>query len=193
MSAMDKKAQRIREYEERFAHILAIKVIDKPKLSIWMILIPIIFVYFFYQMKQAGDSRKEFAQNYLIPRMRALSEAVTICNTGKDADIDGIAKKLDLPDAARQQYAGLLKVLVEHYTELLQSDGEDCDALIRAAYKSRMNYLFFIKRLSQAEKKFTSELLPQLSEKNKDINEVISKIDACSEELRRENAEKVFA
>ena len=47
MNALETKSHIIEEQERRFAYLLASRVIQKPKLSIWMILVPIIFVYFF--------------------------------------------------------------------------------------------------------------------------------------------------
>ena len=38
--------------EERFAAQVSVKVIDKPRLDIWMILIPIFFIFYFWQLRR---------------------------------------------------------------------------------------------------------------------------------------------
>jgi len=45
MASLDHKKELILRYEEKFADSVAVSVIDKPKLSTWMILIPILFIY----------------------------------------------------------------------------------------------------------------------------------------------------
>ena len=46
-------------HEEDFAAALARHVIDKPKLSIWMILIPIFFVFYFFQLNKYRDGLRK--------------------------------------------------------------------------------------------------------------------------------------
>ena len=66
----------ILQNEEKFALQLASKVLEKPKLSIWMIMVPIIFVYYFYKMQKYSEGRKVFAENYLVSHKRALKAVV---------------------------------------------------------------------------------------------------------------------
>ena len=49
MPEYEEKAKMILDHEEWFAESLAIKIVEKPTLSVWMILIPIVFIYYFYR------------------------------------------------------------------------------------------------------------------------------------------------
>jgi len=75
MTPLDKNKAFILEYEEKFANSVSLAVIDKPKLSTWMILMPIIFLYYFYQMKKYADGRKAFSRHFILTRKRSLEAA----------------------------------------------------------------------------------------------------------------------
>ena len=54
--------------EKQFAARVSVKVIDKPRLDVWMILIPVFFIFYFWQLKRYAKGRKTFAENFLITR-----------------------------------------------------------------------------------------------------------------------------
>ena len=83
MTDPNRKYALIMEHEEQFAHALAVHVLDKPRLSIWMILIPIIFVFYFYQVQKFKTGRTTFVEHYLVSRKSALQEAMTAVKTGR--------------------------------------------------------------------------------------------------------------
>ena len=61
MLKLDEKLALILDQEKTFAKSVAGLVIEKPKLSIWMILIPIIFVHYFYRWNQYSEGLKKFS------------------------------------------------------------------------------------------------------------------------------------
>jgi len=192
MTSIKDKATFILKHEEIFADSLALCVVDKPQLNVWMILVPIIFVYFFYRYQRFSSGRKAFAENYMIGRKRAINEALLAVGSDKDPDADAMARLSNLPDGAHQKYAALLSILMDHYIDLLSSDGNDFNALIRSVYKRRANYLLFMNRLNQAEKVLNVALKPHLSATTENVDEIINVIETNSEKLRRETAERIF-
>ncbi len=58
MSEVKEKSVLILKHEEKFATILANHVIDKPQLSLWMILIPIFLFFTFMSLTSAGMAAK---------------------------------------------------------------------------------------------------------------------------------------
>ena len=192
MRSVDQKYQIIFEHEERFADQLALQVLDKPKLNVWMILIPIIFVHYFYRMQKFNSGRNAFAQNYMIIRKRALEEALAVIRTHKTPDIEGLSRLSKLPESAEEPNRNMLGLLVSHYTDLIRSDGDTIESLIQSAYKTRTNYLLFVNQLNQAEKKLNSALKPHLSGSVEGIDEIISAMEKHSQRLRRNYAESVF-
>jgi hypothetical protein len=192
MISIEEKHLLILENEKRFADTLALRVLDKPQLSVWMILIPIIFVHYFYRMQKFSTGRKEFADHYMIGRKRALNEALAVIRTGKNPDIDSMAKLSTMPLEVRQQNTQLLALLVSHYIDLMRSEGDNFDSLIRCSYKTRTNYLLFINQLNQIEKALNSALKPHLTNTLEEICDIIDAIEMHSERLRRKHAEAVF-
>ena len=128
----------------------------------------------------------------MIGRKRAINEALLAVGSDKDPDADALARLSNLPDDAHQKYAALLSILMDHYIDLLSSDGNDFNALIRSVYKRRANYLLFMNRLNQAEKVFNVALKPHLSATTENVDEIINVIETNSEKLRRETTERIF-
>jgi len=193
MRPTEEKAALIVAQEEAFAHTLALQVLDRPQLSIWMILIPIIFVYFFYRYQKFSSGRKVFCENYLISRKRALNEALEVIRTGRKPEINALARQSSLPEHLREKNADVLAVLVDHYIDLLRADGENFHALVRSAYRNQTNFLLFINRLNQAEKALNRALEPHLSQDSGDVNDIIHLINLHSEKIRKELSKKIFA
>jgi len=157
-----------------------------------MILIPVIFVYFFYRYQKFSSSRKVFCENFLISRKRALNEAMEVIRAGRKPDINALARQSDLPEPIREKNAAVLAVLVDHYLDLLQADGEDFQGLVRGAYKNRTNFLLFVNQLNQAEKSLNHALEPHLAEDSGDISDIIHLINLHSEKICRELSKKIF-
>jgi len=192
MPEKKEKSAIILEQEEKFAFTLATQVINKPQLSLWMILIPIFFVFYFNNLAKYKKGCKQFAENYVIDNKRALNEAIEVVNRGREPDISALAELPNINSNAQKKKANILSILVEHYTILLNSDGEDFASLIRVAYGSLTNYLLFLNHLNQAEKEVNKALNLDLKESDEVINDIVSSMEGQSERLRRETAESIF-
>lgn len=70
----------ISEYEEQRAAKIAEKLIEKPQLSIMMILFPLLFLTFVTQMKRYKARREIFRDEYLFTRKLALEALRTVEN-----------------------------------------------------------------------------------------------------------------
>lgn len=193
MDEISRKQDLILKYEEDFAHQLATRVIMKPRLTLWIILIPIFIVFYIMQLQKCINGRKGFAGHYLLGKRRALDEAVEIVRTGRKADIKKLVQLSDAPDIGGRERAEVLSILVEHFTNLLQSDGADYDELVRSQYRNQTNYLLFLNRLNRAEQDFNAVLSPHLKNEHDGVNGVVRTMELQSEKLRRETAEKIFS
>ena len=180
-------------HEGTFADTLTLRVLERPKLSVWMILVPIIFVYFFYRYQRFSTGRKQFRENYMISRKRALAEAAAMIETGKEPDIEGLSRLSSLPEEVLSPNGDVLRILVDHYVDLLRSEGECFDALMRAAYKSKTNYLLFVSQLNRAEKRLNAALEPHLSETTEAVDRIMHDIETHSETIRRGTADVIFS
>lgn len=187
------KKKWIADHERGFAWDLARRVIGLPRLSMWMVLIPIILVYHVYRHKNALKGRSVFVEHYLLSRIRGLEEARSAVSEKRAPDVDGVvARAVDLPEAARPAYRAWITVLIRHYGDLLRASGTDFRELVRGAYHSRSNYLLFLNQLNGLEKDLDSALNVHLTETAADVAETIRHIETATVELRRLLADAMF-
>ena len=88
-SLVDKRDLILAE-ERRFANQVSHRVIEKPRLAVWMILIPVFFVFYFWQLKRYADGRKKFAESFLLTRRRAIEEAYRAAASDKNPAVDNL-------------------------------------------------------------------------------------------------------
>jgi multidrug resistance efflux pump len=70
------------------------------------------------------------------------------------------------PELSRAQKT-VVDVLAEHYTKLLQADGDSYDDLIEAAYTSRHDFQDFIHQIHTAEKEVDRAILTLVGDNQK--------------------------
>jgi len=104
MASIDEKKNWILTHERKLAVAVAYQVIDKPRLSIRMILIPVIFVYFFYRLQQYSSGRKEFVDHFMLSRERAMDEAFSAVNSGKRPDSLKLCRMSTVPSQIYSEY-----------------------------------------------------------------------------------------
>ena len=192
MVSLTEKTDLIRSNETAFAYSLSLIVIEKPKISVWMILIPIILVYHMYRHKSYAEGRKAFAENFLITRNRALEAAVRSIANGHPLEESSVVKEANIPESTREEYAAWVRVLMTHYKDLLRCEGDSFDALVRSAYKNKTNYLLFLNILNKSEKRFNAALKPHLQDTTEGVSEIIERMEKGSEKLRYQEAERIF-
>jgi hypothetical protein len=192
MASIQEKKDLILKYEESFADGVAVSVIDKPKLSTWMILIPIIFIHYFYRLKKFTDGRKEFAGHFILTRKRALEEAAASLESGARPDVEAIVNMSSAPEQTHAAYREWVRVLLDHYLDLLRSKGDSFEALVRSTYNTRANYLLFINHLNRVENQFNAALKPFLVESTQGVDSIVKDIEQRCGELRRGDAERIF-
>ena len=193
MASLKEKSDLIRFNETTFAYSLSQVVIEKPKISVWMILIPIILVYHMYRHKSYAEGRKAFAENFLITRNRALEAAARSIANESPLDESSVVKEANITESTREDYAAWVRVLMTHYKDLLLCEGDSFDALVRSAYKNKTNYLLFLNILNKSEMRFNSALKPHLQATTEGVGEIIDRMEKGSEKLRYKEAERIFS
>jgi len=189
---INEKKDLILRYEELQAQLLAGRVIFKPPLTAWYILMPLIFIYYFYRLQKYAKSRKDFVYNYMRSRRRAIEEAADALEDHRQPDIAGFREFTTVPAEAMDAYIAWIAVLAEHYTDLLKGDGTCCEDLIRSAYNGRGNYLLFLNRLNRSEHQLNRALTPGLEVDIPDVMETITLMETQVEQMRRAEAERIF-
>ena len=192
MGSFQEKSEIIGASEEKFAYALASAVLDKPKISIWMILIPIIIVFHMFRYQKYVDGRNKFAEHYLLSRKRALEANVRALESGRPCDIRALVAQASISEDAKSEYAAWIRVLCDHYADLLRCEGDSIEALTKSAYKNRTNFLLFLNQLNDSEKRLNAALSPHLRETTEGVDEIIGRMEHASEILRRDEAERIF-
>jgi hypothetical protein len=191
MTALAQRKDFILQREAAFANAIGAAVLDKPKASFWMVLIPILLVYFVYRMQRFKSGRMAFDEQFMSTRRRAMDAAFTAVETKGRPDIDAVVDSSGLPEALQECYAAWVKVLVDHYAALLDADGDSFESLVRASYRNRSDYLLALERVTAAEVAFYHALKPHLSAAE-GAADIIATIESRSQQLRRELAEQIF-
>jgi len=192
MKSVERKKELILQRELLFANAIGAAVFEKPKVSFWMVLIPILFLYFVYRMQRFKSGRMKFDHEFMTTRRKALVLAVEALETGVKPNIDRIARVSGITDALEKHYASWLRTLVDYYDDLLAAEGDTFESLVRSAYHNRTNYLLTLNRLNTVEKEFYRALKPQLAS-TEGAAAVIAAIEEHSRRLRRDLAEQIFA
>ena len=149
------------DHEYAMAKAVAVSLIKPKPLTVWDIMIPVIFILNFIKVKQ---SREVFIQNQIFTRtlaLKATRDRFKKSQSRQDVLVSIEKKTKDLlssiPDGIyseniRQEQLKEIKVLMDHYDKIFEADGHDYPDLIRNAYSSRVNYATFLTQLTAAEK-----------------------------------------
>ncbi|MGE5311131.1 MAG: NF038143 family protein [Nitrospirota bacterium] len=192
MTSLNQKREFVLGRELAFADAVGAAVFEKPKVSFWMVLLPILFVYFIFRMQKFRNSRKQFNEEFMITRRRAMEVALQAVEGGGEPDVAHTARESGLPEGLEKTYVAWVRALVDHYTDLLKAEGESFEDLVRSAYRNRTDYLLSLNRLNAVEKEFYGALKPHLARSTEGVAEIISTIQEQSTRLRRDLAEVIF-
>ncbi len=190
--SLEEKRDQILDSEKLFCHQVSAEILDKPRLGVWMILIPIFCVFYFYQLKRYSDGRREFAANFLITRERALNSAYTSVLEGRKVEIEKIVQAGDIPEYSQDEYRNWLTLLTDHYRALMQGKGTRLEELVKSVYSSKKQFIRFLQELNRVEREFNSKLQPHLALDNSEAQEIISKIENTTAKLRRQYVNEIF-
>lgn len=174
---LEKRKELILDHETKIAWELALSVIEKPKLSVWMILIPILFAFYFWKLKEYEQSLKSFSQNSLIPWDRVLDVVFVAEKNCLAINKEELIEKFVMKrETTRPMCGEWLAVLTRHFQVLLNSHGDSYQDLIRNAYKNRENYLQFLHQRNTTEAAFNMALLETIEGDSSELYRVTQKM-----------------
>lgn len=193
VASIEEKREWILENEHQLASRISHEIIHKPELSIWMIVIPVFFVYFFFQLNRSVSAKKEFVQHFVSTRKNILSEAYALSESKEKPEFEEMAKNEAIPDCAVEAYKTWANVLFEHYQKLLQAEGHTFEELLISAYGQSKSFLEYIKQLGSTEKVLNNALRPELEKSSEEVSDVIGSIERYSEKIRMSDARDLFS
>ena len=145
-------------YEESFARAVAMGVIIRKPLSVFHLLVPFMFIFDFIRRKSDTEM---FTKNFLFTRKLALDAAVDI-NQGEDRQRQLAKIKNETRDRLTSQkfyspkiHQGQMtkiNLLIDHYSKLLEAEGDSYPSLVKNAYQTRDHFEAFLHQLTSIEK-----------------------------------------
>jgi hypothetical protein len=161
---LTQKKDIILKRELAFANEIGAALFEKPKVSVWMIFIPILFLYFIFRMQKFRNDRMKFSTEFMAARHEAMENALDASAADGPEGKDSGKRHAGLPKSLQDPYGSWIKALSSLYRELLSADGNDFDSLVRAAYRNRDQYLKALERLNKVEREFYAALKPLMAE-----------------------------
>lgn len=192
-TAREERKQLILDQETRLAKRLARLVLERPTPPIWMIFIPIFFVFHAWRIRQYGASLKTFADNHLLSRRRALEAAASALASGSAVNIEEIlAGVTDLPPQGHAPYRRWITLLTEHYSLLLAGRGTSYGALLRHTYGSHDALQRVFLHIDRAEQELRFALIENLDGDHLQLRTAVESIGDHLAALRREELQDTF-
>jgi hypothetical protein len=193
---LDRKCGWILSRELEYAHRVALRLVDKPELSVWMILIPIIFLHFMYRAQKFKAGLGAITRELLASREFALALARESLVAGTEAPDpakrfpDGAGTLMDAP--LREAEIQLSRVLIGHYRRLLEARGESYEELVRNAYGNEGRYREeFLRQLVEAEERIAA-CAREAAEDIPEALQTLTRMKAARHELREGDVKLCF-
>ncbi|HBW35162.1 NF038143 family protein [Desulfosporosinus sp. BICA1-9] len=187
-------------YENKTAQTITAKVLEKPELSAWMILMPIVFILFMQRSQKYKAASTAFCEGYLYTKKIALDTACRIYKNeySHEESIAMAAETVQKNPKAEQTVINIynqqieeIKLLCEHYLALLASKEDKYDQMVVSHYQTEDNYLCYINRLTKTEKEVTRATTSTFKDAV-EVPEILGKMEKYLWELRVEEAKQFF-
>lgn len=191
MASLSQKKDLILRHEQFFANSIGKAVFEKPKVTFWMILVPLLFLYFIYRMQRFKLGRIKFDDEFMTTRRRVMDAALNALETNSKPAVDDIVRSARLPEPLQTRFSSWLKALSEYYRDLLAGDGDSFESLVRAAYTDRARLLQTFNRLYDLESEFYTAIKPNLGNVE-GAADIITAIRSQSRQWRDELANRIF-
>lgn len=195
-----KKHKIIYERERSMAQGLAASLIRPKTLTVWEIMIPVIFILNYVKLKH---SREIFIQNQMFTKKMALDAALDMKK--KDASKETVVAQIEsktkelvasIPggiysDDIRRQQLGEIDLLIDHYSRLLNAPGTEYASLVTHVYPTAAEYSSFLEALQSAEKAVMSAAHRTLG--SQADTETAAKIESITESMRAAEMNNLYS
>ena len=194
---MAEKYDLILSAEESLARQVALGVIVMQPLTVWHYLIPFMFIFDFLRR---STTMRRYTQHFMFPRKLAMDTASDILE-GEDKrerlswteeEIKVWLETLNLYSPSLQ--AAQMKVvtqLMDHYTKLLQTEGDTYYDLVRNAYISQNDYQAHLSQLKTFEEEVDRAIIERLGETEKLREKLLAEAEQL-ERMRQKRLDEIF-
>lgn len=190
LADLEEKYDLILGYEEHFAYSLGKEVVEKPSASVWMILLPVLFVHHAYRINRYKEAVRAFAKGILDSKKKALDAAFEEVESGSEKpcrtadffpELTASAPESDRIIAEKQ--VKVIRIQQRHYRNLLESPGETYKEIVKNAYHEPGQYRAFLARLEAAEKELNRYLTEKIHT-DEASRAIVQKMERCCADFR---------
>ena len=186
--------------EKTIARSVAAAVIRSKPLSVWEVLIPVIFILMFMKVRQ---EREVFSQNLMFTKKMSLEAAYKMVRNQQPLEavltpIEQQTRELvtSAPEGIyseqiRREQLKEIRILIAHYCRLLNAEGADVNSLITGAYPNAAAYESFLRQLSDAEAQVSAAARRTLG--SRADTRTLARIETALSGIRRKEVEEIFA
>ena len=197
---LKKKFGAILSHEQSLARSVAAAVIRSKPLSVWEVLIPIIFILMFMKSR---EEREVFVQNLMFTKKMALEaaykkiqdqcsvEEVMAPIEEQTLELVTTAPNGIYSELIRREQLAEIRLLIDHYGRLLKSQGEDFQTLTTRAYPTFSSYVRFLEQLEAAEARVTAAASQTLGPRTD--SRTLAGIESAINAMRSKEAEEIYA
>lgn len=198
-SDLKKKYNAILLHEQSMARSVAATVIRPKPLSVWEVLIPIIFILMFMKSR---EEREVFIQNLMFTKKMALEAAFEMIRDQRSteevmAPVEEQTRELvaNAPDGIysdhiRQEQLREVRLLIDHYCRLLNAEGKEFRSLLLSAYPTHSGYSRFLKQLEEAEAQVNAAARQTLG--SRADTRTLVRIENAVNSMRAKEAEEIY-
>jgi hypothetical protein len=151
--------------EEQFAREVTLGAIVARPPSAWFYFIPGMFI---IDYLRRGSAIRKYAKHFMFPRKLAVDAARAIILGEDEASVRSNVEKdtgawlsaLSLySEELLKTHLALLDVLIEHYSALLNAEGDSYYLLVGAAYQNRENLQSCLENITTAENEVDRQVI----------------------------------
>ena len=198
-SDLKKKYDVILAHEQSSARSVAAVVIRSKPLSVWEVLIPVIFILMFMKTR---EEREVFVQNLMFTKKMALEaafqmirdrrsiEAVMVSIEEKTQELVATAPEGIYSEQIRREQLEEIRLLIDHYARLLAADGADFKTLVTCVYPRLADYMDFTEKLRVAEAQVTAAARRTLGSRTD--TGTLARIEAAVSSMRNKQAQDFY-
>jgi len=155
--------------EEQFAREVTLGAIVARPPSAFFYLIPGMFI---IDYLRRGSAIRKYTQHFMFPRKLAIDTALSIIRGEDEASVKSHVEQdtgawlssLNLySEQLLKAHLAFMDVLMEHYSALLNAEGDSYYLLVGAAYQDRENFHSFIEKITAAEHEVDRQVIEQLA------------------------------
>lgn len=193
------KQEIVVRHERQFARELTAAVLEKPELSVWMVLIPFLFIVFIQRQQKFRQLEETFLRGYLYTKNIALADAGRLLAGTPASDVEtetalAVRKNPEAGPAIQRLYQFQLheiELLREHYRRLLSTQTADYAAMVRTAYQPEEFQLFLVE-LAQRERLVNEAAFALNSEPDNTWHDVIKRLEQETILRREKEVQNIF-